>query len=151
VAGVRVALGQLVERWLRKLANTHQAGDAAVFPARLAPRPEFMAGRASLLAELDARLAGGFGQAGPRMAVLCGLGGAGKSSVAVEFAHRRLAEVGVCWQFPAEDPAVLAAEFAVLAAQLGVRDTGNPVASVHGSRVISGQAPVTRPRATCSS
>ena len=65
---------------------------------------------------------------------LCGLGGAGKTSVAMEYAHRHLAEVGVCWQFPAEDPAVLAAEFAVLAAQLGARevvDPRDPVASVH--------------------
>src|SRR5262249_61765700 len=84
-----------------------------------------------LVAELDARLAGG---AGPRVAVLCGLGGAGKTSVAVEYAHRHLSEVAVCWQFPAEDPAVLAAGFAVLAAQLGVREAAaarDPVASVH--------------------
>ena len=74
--------------------------------------------------------------AGPRVAVLCGLGGAGKTSVAVEYAHRHLAEVGVCWQFPAEDPAVLAAEFGVLAAELGARevvDPRDPVASVHGA------------------
>jgi hypothetical protein len=51
--------------------------------------------------------------------VLCGLGGAGKTSVAVEYAHRHLAEVGVCWQFAAEDRAVLAAQFVALAAQLG--------------------------------
>ena len=88
---------------------------------RLAPRPVFLAGREELLAELDARLAGGDG-GGPRVAALCGLGGAGKTSVAVEYAHRHLAEVEVCWQFPAEDPAVLAAEFGVLAAQLGVRE-----------------------------
>ena len=62
------------------------------------------------------------GQPGPRVAALCGLGGAGKTSVAVEYAHRHVAEVGVCWQFAAEDPTVLAAEFAVLAAQLGARD-----------------------------
>jgi hypothetical protein len=40
----------------------------------------------------------------------------------------------VCWQFPAEDPAVLAAEFGILAAQLGARDVvdpRDPVASVH--------------------
>jgi len=69
-----------------------------------------------------------------RVMVLCGLGGAGKTSVAVEYAHRHLAEVAVCWQFAAEDPAVLAAEFAVLAAQLGARevvDPRDPVASVH--------------------
>ncbi len=101
-------------------------------PVRLAPRPMFLAGREELLAELDARLAG---EPGPRLAVLCGLGGAGKTSVAAEYAHRHLAEVAVCWQFPAEDLAVLAAEFGVLAAQLGVRDVADlrdPVASVHG-------------------
>ena len=42
---------------------------------RLAPRPVFLAGRENLLAELDARL-----------------GGAGKTSVAIEYAHRHLAE-----------------------------------------------------------
>ncbi len=61
--------------------------------------------------------------------------GAGKTSVAVEYAHRHLAEVGLAWQFPAEDPAVLVAEFSRLAAQLGARevvDARDPVASVHG-------------------
>ena len=99
---------------------------------RLAPRPLFLAGREDLLAELDARLAGGDG-AGPRVVALCGLGGAGKTSVAVEYAHRHLGEVGVAWQFPAEDPAVLAAGFGELAAQLGAGAMGgDPVASVHG-------------------
>ena len=59
---------------------------------------------------------------GPRVVALSGLGGAGKTSVAVEYAHRHLAEVGLAWQFPAEDPAVLAAGFGELAAQLGARD-----------------------------
>ena len=66
------------------------------------------------------------------MVALCGLGGAGKTSVAVEYAHRHLAEVGVCWQLSAEDPAVLAAGFGELAAQLGAADRGEPVAFVHG-------------------
>ena len=108
--------------------------EVASQPVRLAPRPVFLAGREGLLADLDARLAGRPGRSGPRLVALCGLGGAGKTSVAVEYAHRHLAEVAVCWQFPAEDPAVLAAEFAVLAAQLGARelvDPRDPVASVH--------------------
>ncbi len=127
-------LGQLVERSLRDLPGQRRTGEAASLPVRLAPRPEFLAGREGLLAELDARLAGGPGRPGPRLVALCGLGGAGKTSVAVEYAHRHLAEVGVCWQFPAEDPALLAADFAVLAAQLGARelaDARDPVASVH--------------------
>ena len=55
--------------------------------------------------------------------------------MALEYAHRHLAEVGVAWQFAAEDPAVLEAGFGELAAQLGarkLRDARNPVASVHG-------------------
>ncbi len=108
--------------------------EVASQPVRLAPRPVFLAGREQLLADLDARLTSTQGQSGPRLVALCGLGGAGKTSVAVEYAHRHLAEVAVCWQLPAEDPAVLAAEFAVLAAQLGARevvDPRDPVASVH--------------------
>jgi hypothetical protein len=108
--------------------------EVASQPVRVAPRPVFLAGREGLLADLDARLASGAGQPGPRVVALYGLGGAGKTSVAVEYAHRHLAEVAVCWQFAAEDPAVLAAEFAVLAAQLGAREVGDPrdpVASVH--------------------
>ena len=99
---------------------------------RLAPRPLFLAGRDGLLAELEARLTAGNGQPGPRVVALYGLGGAGKTSVAVEYAHRHLAEVRLAWQFPAENGAVLAAGFGELAAQLGARDGGDPVATVHG-------------------
>jgi hypothetical protein len=104
-------------------------------PMRLAPRPVFLAGREGLLADLDARLAARQGASGPRVVALWGLGGAGKTSVALEYAHRHLAEVGVAWQLGAEDPAVAAAGFGELAAQLGARellDAADPVASVHG-------------------
>jgi hypothetical protein len=97
---------------------------------RLAPRPVFLAGREELLDELAARLAGDKA-VGPRVVALCGLGGAGKTSVALEYVHRQLGEVGVAWQFPAEDPSVVAAGFGELAAQLGAADGGDPVASVH--------------------
>jgi hypothetical protein len=100
----------------------------------LAPRPPMLAGREELLGGLDARLSSS-AAGGPQIIALNGLGGAGKTSVAVEYAHRHQAECGVVWQFPAEDPAVLAAEFARLAAQLGVGggrlDPRDPVASVH--------------------
>jgi hypothetical protein len=105
----------------------------AALPVTLPPRPALLAGREELLAELDAQLTGGDGP-WPRMVALHGLGGAGKTTVAVEYAHRHLAEIGLAWQFPAEDPAVLLAEFARLAAQLGARevvDARDPVASVH--------------------
>jgi Tetratricopeptide repeat len=102
---------------------------------RLADPPPLLAGREDLLAELDTRLTGG-DNSGPRTVALCGLGGTGKTSVALAYAHRHLAEVAVAWQFAAEDPTLVAAGFAELAAQLGARDdadTRDPVASVHGT------------------
>jgi hypothetical protein len=101
---------------------------------RLADPPSLLAGREDLLADLDTLLTGG-DSSGPRTVALCGLGGVGKTSVAMEYARRHLAEVGVAWQFAADDPMVLAAGFGELAAQLGARDvveTRDPVASVHG-------------------
>ena len=103
-------------------------------PVRLAEPPPLLAGREELLAELDARLSGG-DRSRPRTVALTGIGGAGKTSVALGYAHRHLAEVGAAWQFAAEDLTVLAAGFGELAAQLGARDaldTRDPVASVHG-------------------
>ena len=117
----------------------YQRREVARQPVRLAPRPVFLAGREGLLADLDGRLASKPGTSGPRVVALYGLGGAGKTSVALEYAHRHLAEVGVAWQLPAEDPAVLAAGFGELAAQLGARDlldAADPVASVHAVLAI---------------
>ncbi len=99
----------------------------------LPQRPGVLAGREELLAEVHALLADG-DQPSPRLVVLCGLGGVGKTSLAAEYAYRHLAEVGVAWQLAAEEPAVLAVEMAELAAQLGGRDLAvprDPVASVH--------------------
>ena len=138
--GSPAELGMLAERSLRGLGERPAAGtgrDGTLGVAvRLAPRPAFLAGRESLLAGIGARLAASPGRPGPRVAVLCGLGGAGKTSVAIEYAHRHLAGMGtgVCWQFAAEDPAMLTAEFEVLAAELGVRQAADgraPVAAVH--------------------
>src|SRR5438105_2706363 len=80
---------------------TQRAGSAAGLAVRLAPRPVFLAGREDLLAELDARL-GRSGRGVPGVVALCGLGGAGKTSVAVEYAYRQLTGCGVVWQLAAE-------------------------------------------------
>ncbi len=102
-------------------------------PVRLPPRPVVLAGREGLLADLDTQLAGEVDQQ-PRIVALYGLGGAGKTSVAVEYAHRHLGELGLAWQFPAEDATVMSAGFAELAAQLGAPDlprSRDQAASVH--------------------
>jgi predicted component of type VI protein secretion system len=103
-------------------------------PVSLPPRPEAVAGREDLLAVLSDRLAGG-DRPWPRVVALHGMGGSGKTTLAAEYAHRHLDEVGLAWQFPAEDPTVLQAEFGRLAALLGaaggLADPRDPVAAVH--------------------
>ena len=119
-----VAVGELVQ----------QRQEAAWLPVSLGLRPTLLAGREGLLADLAAWLSGGDGE--PLVVALCGLAGAGKTSVAVEYAHRHLAEVGLAWQFPAGDREVLLAEFVRLAVRLGARevaDARDPVASVHAA------------------
>jgi hypothetical protein len=116
-----------------ELAQAGRGSQVPRKPVRLPPRSALLAGREELLADLDTKLVGG-GDAGPRIVALCGLGGVGKTSVAVEYAHRHLGELGLAWQFSAEDATVLAAGFAELAAQLGAQDltgTQDSVASVH--------------------
>jgi len=140
VVNVGLDAGMLIEPrrqyWLMPLGTT-EGITTALAPERqpilLAPRPLFLAGREELLTQLAGRLSAGDG-AEPQIVVLSGLTGIGKTSVAVEYAYRQLAEVGLAWQFASGDPAVLAAGFGELATQLGIRDladNGHPVASVH--------------------
>ena len=127
------ALGGVAAKRIGRVDIHQPAAAVPRQPVRLALRPPPLAGREELLADLDARLTAGDGR-GPRVVVLSGLGGAGKTSVAVEYAHRHLAEVGLAWQVVCEDAAVVAAAFADLAAQLGARkrrDAQDPVAAVH--------------------
>jgi hypothetical protein len=125
---------------LEKLGKGH-GGEQAADPEagapvlRLAPSLPMLAGREELLTQLNDRLADGAGR-DPRVVALTGLGGSGKTSVAVEYAHRHLGELGVVWQLPAEDSTVLAAGLAELAAQLGTGGAaggGDPMAGVHSA------------------
>ena len=96
----------------------------------LPPRPTVLAGREDLLALVHGQLTAGDLA---RMVVLCGMGGVGKTSLAAEYAHRYLAEVGIAWQIPSGDAAVADQSMAELAAQAGGRDLvdpRDPVASV---------------------
>jgi hypothetical protein len=97
----------------------------------LPPRPAALSGREELLAGLHELLTR---DGAPCAVVLSGMGGVGKTSLAAEYAHRHLTEVGVAWQVRCEDRAVLAQDMAELAAQVGGRelaDLRDPVASAH--------------------
>jgi hypothetical protein len=127
---------QLKTELVRSLLSlSSRTGDVRAVAAlvRIAPRPAFLAGRETLLAALDARLGARQGTT-PTVVALFGLGGVGKTSVALEYAHRHLNELGVAWQFAAEEPTSLVAGFGDLAAQLGAGERpGDPVATVHAA------------------
>ena len=128
-------LAELTSEVREALARAGSAAAVASQAVRLLPRPAYLTGREDLLADLDARLTTS-GAGGPRVVALCGLGGTGKTSVALEYTYRDLDGLGVAWQLAAENPTTLAAGFGDLATQLGARDplaAGDSVARVHGA------------------
>jgi uncharacterized protein DUF4062/tetratricopeptide repeat protein len=131
ISGLSTGVAGALEKIAAQRAARPAARAAARRVVRLAPRPPFLAGREELLAELEARLGGGAGS-GPRVVALHGLAGAGKTSVALSYAHAHAAAGGIIWQLAAEDPAVLVAGFTELAAALGAPEP-DPVVAVHGA------------------
>jgi hypothetical protein len=131
---VTISAAGLAAGQIDNLNLVAQRPELAGRPVSLPPRPVTLAGREDLLAGLQDRLAGGDGP-WPRIVALYGIGGAGKTSVAAEYAHRRQAEFGVAWQFAAEDRTSAEAGFVMLGALLGAAggalDPRDPVASVH--------------------
>lgn len=104
-------------------------------PMRLFPRPTRLDGRERLLADIRDTLQVA-GRDRPAVVVLRGMAGIGKTSLATEYGHRHLAEYRWVWEVPVEDPALVAAEFANLAAVLGIRaasDDIDPFAQVHAA------------------
>lgn len=76
--------------------------------SNLAPRHRGFIGRQDLLARLHATEA----------AVLTGIDGAGKSALALEYAHRHDEEYSVRWWIRANDPVTLESDYAALAGAL---------------------------------
>ena len=74
-------------------------------------------GRAELLAELEETL-----QSGEPIVVqaVTGMGGIGKTTAAIEYAHRHRDEFDIAWWVPAEDPALIPQRLAELALALAL-------------------------------
>lgn len=89
-----------------------------VLPTHLPPRNRSFVGRRGLLASVDATLDDDTRR--PRAVALTGLGGVGKTELALELAHLRHRYGRVAWWISAEDPAGTATGLAALAAALGI-------------------------------
>ncbi len=126
--GVQAGLEKIQAEAARQPADSPARGQVV----QLAPRPPFLAGREDLLAELEALLDSGEDGSVPRVVALHGLAGAGKTSVALAYAHAHRTAGGITWQLAAEDQAVLVAGFTDLAVALGARE-GDPVVAVHSA------------------
>jgi tetratricopeptide (TPR) repeat protein len=85
------------------------------------PNPNFT-GRAELLAKLEQALRSGQPAALTQPQAIHGLGGVGKTQLAIEYAFRHTADYDVVWWIRSEEPATLATDYAALAQQLDLRE-----------------------------
>ncbi|MEJ2749696.1 MAG: FxSxx-COOH system tetratricopeptide repeat protein, partial [Anaerolineae bacterium] len=97
-----------------------RAAAAPVFPLHSLPFPRnpSFTGRADLLAYLQQNLSAGAGTAVPL--VIAGLGGVGKTQLALEYAYRYQDDYDLIWWLSAEDTMALGAGFSRLAGALGL-------------------------------
>jgi hypothetical protein len=82
------------------------------------PRNPHFVGRSEMLSELRARLRSG--EHTVAVQALHGLGGVGKTQLAIEYAHRFAADYELVWWLDAEQSALLAGQLAIIAGPLGL-------------------------------
>lgn len=91
-------------------------------------RSRHFTGRTGLLAEIRSALTG---PGGPPLS-LVGLGGVGKTQLALEYVHRRAPEYDLVWWIPAEQQSQAIATLAALGDQLGINPAQDMRQTVRG-------------------
>jgi tetratricopeptide (TPR) repeat protein len=113
-------------------------GESGRFPglgpavSNLPARNRNFSGRGELLEQLHASLQAGSAAAVVPRGAVHGLGGVGKTELALEFAHRFASDYDTAWWVPAELPTSATAALAALAGRLGVEELADQTEIVAG-------------------
>jgi tetratricopeptide (TPR) repeat protein len=93
--------------------------------SNLPARNRNFSGRSGLLEDLHASLEAGSAAAVVPMGAVHGLGGVGKTELALEFAHRFANDYDIAWWVPAELPTSATTALAALARRVGVEEVAD--------------------------
>jgi tetratricopeptide (TPR) repeat protein len=93
--------------------------------SNLSPRNPAFSGRSTPLRELHRVLMAGSAAAVVQEATVHGMGGVGKTQLAIEYAYRHATDYDIIWWIAAERPVTIPAQLAGLARQLDVLELGD--------------------------
>ncbi|MBO1335093.1 FxSxx-COOH system tetratricopeptide repeat protein [Streptomyces sp. VRA16 Mangrove soil] len=108
------------------------------------PRNVTFTGRDLVLDGLRDQLSAGMSAVLPQPQALYGLGGVGKTQVAIEYVHRFLADYDLVWWISAEDTDNVVASLADLAARLGIPVDDISLACTEALRMLGAGRPTDR-------